>query len=466
MNTLLLLTVLLLNPHLDAGFLVGRVTDASATVSIRPTENIDAIIAWGDAPGVYTRSLGPFVGLQALRFYSVVLSGLEADHLYCFQIATRPTTGGSWTTSETGRFRTARPAGSCFRFAVMADEHLWPAIQGGKQRNIDLYGMALSNMAISGADFLVSLGDFAHCEDYKNGDITSVAEGIERYMAQRRAMEEACRRLPFYLCIGNHEGEQGWKVIQELAYAARRASIPNPSPGAFYTGGTRQSYFSWVWGDARFIVLDPFTETEQQPHLHGPGPATLDGWTWTLGKDQYDWLWGVLQGSNAAWTIVCMHHLVSTTDEFAGIDGMYYGRGGREIARYWPRSFASYEWGGEDVDGSYAFDTKRPGWDHGPIHQMLAAKGRVIVLHGHDHFFGFQELEGVRYVLCPQPSDATYALNNDLKLKGGYLEGIFLPNSGHVTLDVSTMTVILKYWRAFLPGEGPNNSVAFEEVMQ
>jgi hypothetical protein len=118
----------------------------------------------------------------------------------------------------------------------------------------------------------------------------------------------------------------------------------------------------------------------------------------------------------------------------------------------------SFEWGGEDKKGNYIFDTKRPGWAHGPIHDMLVSEGVTVVFHGHDHFYGKQDLDGIVYQECPQPNLSTYMYG--ARNKGGYKHGVLLRSSGHVRVSVAPESVTVAYLWAFLPGDGPNRQVA------
>ena len=77
-------------------------------------------------------------------------------------------------------------------------------------------------------------------------------------------------------------------------------------------------------------MLDPFWYTTPKPNK--------DGWGWTLGRDQYDWLERTLTQSAAHFKFVFIHNLVG-----GGFDGL--GRGGLEFAQY-------FEWGGQNPDGS------------------------------------------------------------------------------------------------------------------
>ena len=114
----------------------------------------------------------------------------------------------------------------------------------------------------------------------------------------------------------NHEGESGWQLngtpnnIAVWATLARKRYFPNPAADAFYSAstvaepfvGTRDSFYAFEWGDALFVMLDPFWYTRTRPNT--------DRWRWTLGEAQYQWLRRVLEGSTARFKFVFLHHLV------------------------------------------------------------------------------------------------------------------------------------------------------------
>jgi len=186
----------------------------------------------------------------------------------------------------------------------------------------------------------------------------------------------------------------------------------------------------------------------------------MDGWDWTLGEEQYNWLAEVLAASHKTWKFVFLHHLVGGVLE--PIWGPY-GRGGIEAVRYAVSGRPTFEWGGEDENGAYVFDLKRPGWQHGDIHSLLVEHGVTAVFHGHDHGFAAQELDGVVYQECPVPSDSYYTYG--FLSWGAYEHGVRLPNSGHLRVTVSPDDVRIDYVRAFLPGDGANGSVTYSYLI-
>jgi hypothetical protein len=237
--------------------------------------------------------------------------------------------------------------------------------------------------------------------------------------------------------------------------------IPNPYPDGFYSGSDdttdccslRENYYAWHWGDALFVVLDPFWYTTRRPHLTGGYHApSLDGWDWTLGKTQYDWLYRTLHESGAKWKFVFIHHMVGGV--LGGRSGTSpYGRGGIDAAKFRVAGRPSFEWGGEDSSGSFVFGDKRPGWSYGPIHDMLVREGVDIVFKGHDHSFVYEELDGLVYQTCPQPGNAAY--DHGEYHPASYSTGVQVNNSGHIRVAVGPDSVRVDYVRAVLPRDEP-----------
>jgi hypothetical protein len=217
----------------------------------------------------------------------------------------------------------------------------------------------------------------------------------------------------------------------------RTTLFPNPIPNGFYTGnntpdpqvGALQDYYAWTWGDALFIVLDPYWFT---PSLRNDSSL----WTPTLGEAQYQWLKSTLRTSQAQWKFVFIHQLIGGYDK--------NGRGGVEVANL-------FEWGGQNLEGSYEFDAQRPGWGV-PIHQLLVANHVTAVFHGHDHLFVKQELDGIIYQEIPQPSAARDNGTNSAA-EYGYINGDIIPGSGHLRVTVTPEQVMVDFVRAVV-GQG------------
>lgn len=444
--------------------ILGRPTDTSVTVHFMSLVALEVYAEYGS--GDLSRST-PTATVPAERPGVLELLGLPPNSLVHYRLRYRP--AGSPHPFSAGPQRsvhTQRPAGEPFTFTTEADSHLWDYWQNPNTSAdaCTLYTRVVGNVAADAPDFHFSLGDFANTE-YSHSQL----QAIDRYLIERRYLGPLVHSVPFYLVLGNHEGEQGWQrdppdSVMVWAERARKMLIPNPHPDRFYGGcpdsavsgpGRRESYYSWEWGDALFVVLDPFWYTMNRPyHLDLDWDREGTGWDWTLGNDQYEWLYQTLHESTRRWKIVLMHHLTGGVE----IAGDVNGRGGIEVVKYAVALRPTWEWGGEGDLGVVLFPFMRPGWSHGPIHDMLAANGVNLVIHGHDHVFALQQWEGITYAACPTPTDFNYTYG--YAPYAGYSHGVILPSAGHLRFRVSPDDIILEYVRAYLDGDGENGEVA------
>jgi hypothetical protein len=131
----------------------------------------------------------------------------------------------------------------------------------------------------------------------------------------------------------------------------------------------------------------------------------------------------------------------------------YYGWGGIDAAKFSVAHKPTFEWGGEDSAGEYVFDLKRPGWDHGPIHKIMASNGVDIFFHGHDHVFVREILDGVVYQACPQPQKADYS--DGFYDPDYYSTGAKQNNSGYLRVRVTADSIRVDYVRSVLPEDEP-----------
>jgi hypothetical protein len=319
---------------------------------------------------------------------------------------------------------------------VQADPHL------DAQSDTAVYTRCLQNQLDDVPDFMIDLGDFLMTDKLKRTSTNQIPFDTIPFRCKllRSYYEKAGHSIPIFNVLGNHEGEAGWfnngtaNNIAVWDAQQRNKYFNNPEPDGFYSGdtsntpfvGKRKSYFAWHWGDALFIVIDPYWYTK-------PKPDSLNGWRWTLGKTQYDWLKNTLETSNATYKFLFSHQIVGGTAE---------GRGGVEVAHL-------YEWGGKNLDGTPGFEAKRPGW-YKPIKELLEENRVNIFFHGHDHFFGKQQRNCLFYQETPQPSHPNYSTVNYAD-DYGYFEGQILPNSGHIRVNVSSAGVRVDYVRVYKP---------------
>jgi len=433
--------------------LLGRPTKDSVTVNLISLIPLDVYVEYGTRARAYTWAVGktrtmlpdvdPLLDRTPVEPIELKLAGLAADSEYHYRVRYRDAGGGPYLSGKDRTFRTARKPGARFCFAIVADEHLQNKLLHRHEEGLADYRQTLANVAAAYPDFMISLGDFAHPELYDGRDAVGQFEAHQRYLDQRSYIDRICHSIPFYLVLGNHEGEQGWRLdgtpdnLAMEATLARKKAVPNPSPDGFYSGnekddafcGKRENYYAWTWGDALFVVLDPYWNTIRNPR------RSNDRWDWTYGKEQYDWLQKTLHTSDAKWKFVFSHQLTGGTTT--------YGRGGIECAKHKVKGLPSFEWGGEDATGQYVFPEKRPGWTHGPIHDMFVREGVTALFHGHDHCFVHQELDGVVYQECPMPGDEQY--RDRFYERGKYELGHHESSPGFVLVEVDAEAVNVEY---------------------
>ncbi len=413
---------------------LGRPTFNSITVQAFFDAQVEAAIQFG----LNSNNLDQQTNWQTFNANEpteIIVSGLNEGTNYYYRLIYKTTNTSIINYRPTYSFHTAKKQGVPFTFVVQADPHL------DEMSDTALYSICLQNQLDDKPDFMIDLGDFLMSDKLKNASKVVPKDTITyRSNLLRRFYEKICHSIPLFIALGNHEGESGWlltgneNTIPVWGTNDRKKYFTNPYPNEFYTGdttnhkfvGIRENYYAFHWGDALFIVLDPYWYTTQKPDA-------ANGWKWTLGKGQYDWLKKTLEMSDATFKFVFSHQLIGGAPE---------GRGGVEFADL-------YEWGGYNQDSTYGFKTNRPGW-YKPIKDLLTEHKVNIFFHGHDHFYGKQEKECLIYQECPQPSLPNFQ-NANMATDYGYKEGVILPNAGHLRLHVDPNQVKVDYVRAYLP---------------
>jgi hypothetical protein len=413
---------------------LGRSTDKSVTISVLFDRQADVYFEWGTNPGTYTANSSTFTS-KIDTPVRVVFTNLVSDTKYYYRTRYRSAgSGGSFSAGGEHSFHTQRAKSSSFTFTIESDDHLHD-----KKGIPALYRICLANQAKDKPDFMLDLGDsFGNDHDPATTSSSDMKFWHYDYL---QYFGNICHSVPLYLCIGNHEGENSYYASQNdtsnLTYYAtkwRKFYYANPFPDAFYTGdtahepngiGSPETYYSWTWGDALFIVLDVYRYESNK----NDKPAN---WDWSLGETQYKWLKNTLEKSNSKYKFVFAHHTRGQ------------GRGGILTAKY-------FEWGGYELDGTtYNFDNKRPGWVK-PIHQLFKDYGVNIFFQGHDHLFAHETLDNVIYQELPMPADTTYEIGM-LANADAYVSDT-LDGSGHIRVTVSESCVKVDYVRAYLPGD-------------
>ena len=433
----------------EKSIILGRPTNNSVTASILFNQNVQYYLEYGTISGSYPMSTAIFSNVLNVTD-EIDLSNLVANTKYYYRMQYKLVGASTYTSTPQYSFNTKRSAGSSFTFTIESDEHLYD-IKG----NRSMYQVTLANEAADNPDFMLSLGDIFG-DDHTPLTTTS-ADMDALHKDYRQYLGQICHSIPFYVCLGNHEGENDYYLNINGIYTTtanplpaapngigvwgtqwRKHYYPNPYPNSFYTGNTAvenygintpENYYSWTWGDALFVVLDVY-RTEISPGSTPSDPAKPTNWDWTLGRTQYDWMRSVLENSTAAHKFVFAHHTRGQ------------GRGGIATA-------TQFEWGG--IDGNQnKFNQYRPGWGK-PIHQVFVDTGVDIFFQGHDHLFAKEQLDGVVYQEVPMPSDISYTIGYTANA-GAYPNGNAMDGTGHIRVNVTPTCVNVDFVKAFIPG--------------
>ncbi|MGC1375846.1 MAG: metallophosphoesterase [Anaerolineales bacterium] len=426
---------------------LGKPTNTSIAINVVPDANVNIYYEYGTASGVYTAQTTTALATGGAA-YEVTITGLQPNTRYYYRMQYQ-VPGDSWVARAEHTFRTQRPTGSTFTFTVTSDSHINVAGLG----NLPLYRQALDRIAADNPDFNLDLGD-----TFPMDGVTTAATANSNYLYQRSAdlLGRITPSVPLFLAIGNHENEEGWNfndTYPQPIYSinARKQYFPTPIQDGFYTGNTdasetrisgdhlREDYYAWQWGDALFIVFDPFQYTMQNPYgaVAGEGsddPATGDRWNWTLGQQQYNWLTQTLQNSTAKYKFMFAHQMLGGTEN--------YVRGGAAGANW-------FEWGGYNVDANnlnptWQFDTKRPGWSK-TIRQLMIDNGVSAFFHGHDHEYVYEKTDGIVYQEVPSPSMTEGSYGFSLYSESDPYTLKVLPNAGYLRVTVSPSNVAVQY---------------------
>ena len=447
--------------------ILGRPTSSSIAISTLSNEAANAYVEYGTVKGKFTsksavKNLTP--GIPEV----FELNGLKANSKIYYRLRTKSSGATSFQINPAQSFSTQRKNLSNFSFTVQGDTH---PERAGKMFNSELYYVTMANIASQQPDFHILLGDDFSIDPLidKGQANQSNVEGI--YRTHRDWLGVAGASVPIFLVNGNHEQAASYLLDGTttnpavLAGNARLKYFPLPAPNTFYSGDTQEipgvglprDYYSWTWGDALFITLDPYWHSKNavdnvagvadDKGNKGGGAGsgkTSNLWTIGIGDEQYAWLKRTLETSKAKYKFVFAHHVLGT------------GRGGVEVS-------TNYEWGGQDPKGVSTFAAERPNWEL-PIHDLMVKNGVSIFFQGHDHIFVTQERDGLIYQSMPNPADDTFTYFNE----SAYKTGTKAPNSGHVRVSVGPSEAKVEYFLAARPKDSSrkNLSVAHQYTVK
>jgi Calcineurin-like phosphoesterase len=338
---------------------VGTTTSSSFSIAVMATSAVKAYVEYGYSKGAIAGKTSTY-SISKGSSQNISISNLKANSLVYYKV--KYAVGASKVYSSLTQMSIKTIPAQVFSsntFAIQADPHM------DENSSAAVYEGTLNQIVAATPAFLMDLGDIFMVDKLADKSEANIRSRFELM----KGFYQKLGNLPLKICLGNHDGELGYSKFNTKNY--RKEYFPEQ------TG--ELAYYSFTGPDQLHVVLDPFTYTIKNP--------TANGWEWTLGKTQYDWLVETLKNSKEKHKFIYIHHLLV---------GDPQSRGGVEIAM-------KNEWGGKNNDGTYGFGTNRPGWGK-PIHQLLLDYKVGFVFKGHDHLYVKQELDGVIYQTVPQPS--------------------------------------------------------------
>jgi hypothetical protein len=426
----------------NASLIVARPTDSAVDINILPRRDLQARICCRKK-GEDTIQQGLLAEMKAGEPCVLHVDNLTVNSTYDYWLDC-----GTTGKSPEYTFNTQRKPGTPFQFIVQGDSHP----ERGHQHTPELYEQALKRIAQERPDFFIALGDDFSVDTLR--EITPAAvDNI--YRRQREYLSFVGAFGPLFLVNGNHEQASRCNLdgtannVAVWAQNTREKYFSQPAPMGIYTGdaekiahiGYLRDYYAWQWGDALFVVIDPYWHSTQAvDNVLGGREKTKDEWNTTLGNEQYKWLRTTLESSHAPFKFVFTHHVQGR------------GRGGVECA-------SNGEWGGRGRNSDDSFSEKRPEWPL-PIHQLFVKNNVTIFFQGHDHLFCKQELDGVIYQTCPLPAGAADSRENF----EAYRSGTSVPGSGFLRVSVKPAEVQVDFVKNLLPQDaqyGKDGDIAF-----
>ncbi len=234
---------------------------------------------------------------------------------------------------------------------IIADPNYIPEF--GTQKVV--YGFTLAHtlkyILESKPDFIIDVGDTVGPDSYSiwgtKGQWPEFQpeDSLEKqsrilWERKRRSLSAITPEIPYYLALGNHDGEVGWYTdtlpfTQPYSRAQRKRLFRQPSilrlieklrisseiKRDWLFNNSDQNYFPVVWanGDVRFLLLDVNSYLEKKPK------EITD---WTLGDRQKTMARYILSdGYDVPWKFICYHNTVGGYPLGSGTYPGAYGRG-------------------------------------------------------------------------------------------------------------------------------------------
>ncbi len=346
---------------------------------------------------------------------------------------------GPWETNTTSTL-SAPPA-------TISPSRSWPIRTSISWATQIAYWQATWNVQVDDPDFHIDLGD-----TFNMDNVTTQAAADAAYVAQREYFANFSDSSPVFLAIGNHENQEGWNLDDTpvsqalLSINSQKKYFLNPVTDGFYSGNTdplpaiggdqlREDYYSWTWGDALFVVLDPFQYTMQSPTERSRAKAvtTRKAATNGTGRSAANNTIGSKTRSRAATPNSSLSSPITSPAVSSSVSGAAgtpgYVRGGSNAAPY-------FEWGGLNADGTPGLRSSTvPAGAASRSNELMVENGVTAYFHGHDHEYAYEVVDGIVYQEVPSPSMTGFGFNLYSENDPDTIK--VLPNSGHLRITIS-----------------------------
>mgnify|MGYP003345384740 CR=1 FL=1 len=234
-----------------------------------------ALVRRNNAARVGERGLGWQVGQKYEERFS------QATKIF-YRLRYAMGTSKTFATSPVRTLQTALPSNPSV-FAIQADPHM------DENSSADVFRNTLQQILAVNPSFLLDLGDIWMVDKLQSKTEANIRARFQLMQDFYSVLEG---RVPLRIALGNHDGELGYSTFNTKKYRAE-----------YFPAQTSElAYYSFTGPNSLFVVLDPFTFTTNKP--------SADGWSWTLGRVQYDWLEQTLSTSTAQHKFVFIHHLL------------------------------------------------------------------------------------------------------------------------------------------------------------
>lgn len=297
--------------------ILGRPTDTSIALSVMTSAAVTAYVEFGASK---TSLSGKTKTLKLVTTAPSVfeLSGMKPNLNYYYRLRYKASGASKYAAGAWNSFSTAKSQGTAFSFTVHGDTH---PERVGKMFNAALYGVTLKNVLSQLPDFHILMGDDFSIDPLISKNQATKANVEKVYATHRQWLASAGASVPIYLVNGNHEQAAAYLLNGKatspavLAANARLKYFPLPTTNGFYTAdktkianvGELRDYYSWSWGDATFITLDPYWHSASAvDNVAGVSADTTTGgkkgggktgnlWQIGIGDEQYDWFKKILE---------------------------------------------------------------------------------------------------------------------------------------------------------------------------